>query len=192
MSIELSRSLAGHVGHQDFEHRIDHDIESLLLVFLHIVRFTCGPKGDPNREIYVNNKEFNMTQSHHEPVVENIPHLKGYDIIRLRSPEELALLLPVYWHPISEHIIKLIDIVYPHVAVPFKTGLDIRDAFKKELQSALQTCRQLEDAPHGYGVSLPYQTRMQKKRKASTQEHRRAGKSTRSKRTRPNPMKRVA
>lgn len=182
MSVELSCNLAGDLAHQGLEHRIDHDIESLLLVFLHIIQFTSGPKGNLNKDIYVNTEEFNVTQWHHEPAKQNIAHMKAIDILRLRSPDELSVLLPAYWKPIIPNIINLIDIVYPSPTVPLRTGHNIRKAFKKELEVALKKCSILEEAPHDYGTCLPYQTRMRKKRKASTQPDRRAGKSTRHKR----------
>lgn len=183
MSIKLSRNLAGDPEHQDFQHRIDHNIKSLLLVFLHIVRFTCGPKGDPSQEVYINDKELSIAQWHHKPLIEQIAHLKAMDILRLRSPQLLSQVLPAYWKPIAPNILKLIDIVYPSPTFPLKTGHNIRDTFRKELEIALQACRALEEDPHEFGTCMPYQT-LTKKRKALTQDsiQRRSGKATRGKR----------
>lgn len=186
MSIELSRNLAGDPEHRDFEHRIDHDIESLLLVFLHIVRFTCGPKGDPEKEIYVNEKELSITQWHHEPLIEQIAHHKSIDLLRLRgSIQFVSQVLPDYWKSIAPNLINLINIVYPSPTIPLKTGHNIRDAFKKELEVILEVCRSLEEDTHDFGTSMPFQTRA-KKRKALTQGSRsiqpRTSKGTHTKR----------
>ena len=83
MSVELSRNLAGDPEHHIFQHRLDHNIKSLLLVILHIVRFTCGPKGNPDKEIYVNDKELSITQWHHKPLIEQIAHHKAVDVLRV-------------------------------------------------------------------------------------------------------------
>ncbi|KJA25405.1 hypothetical protein HYPSUDRAFT_134901 [Hypholoma sublateritium FD-334 SS-4] len=183
MSIELSRYLAGDPEYTEFDHRIDHDVESLLLVFLHIVRFTCGPKGNLDQDIFINDKELNLTQWHHERKIEQIALHKCVDVLRLRSARTLAYLLPAYWKPIAPHIIKLIDIVYPVPTIPLRTGSNIHGAFRKELEATLRTCQGLEEETHQYGTSMPFQTRA-KKRKALTQgsiqQH--IGKGTQSKR----------
>ena len=177
MSVELSRYLAGDPDYTDFNHRIDHDVESLLLVFLHIVRFTCGPKGNLDEDIFVDDKELNLTQWHHESKIEQVAHHKSVDILRLRSTRTLLRLLPAYWKPIAPHIIKLIDIVYPSPTIPLRTGTDICATFRKELEATLRTCQALEEDKHQYGTSMPFQTRA-KKRKALTQgsiQHRSKG-----------------
>ena len=58
MSIELAVNMTG--DKLPFEHRMDHDIESLLHVFLHIVRFTSEPQGDPNEDIKVTVNEMRI------------------------------------------------------------------------------------------------------------------------------------
>ncbi len=80
MSIELAVNMTGEK--EEFEHRMDHDIESLLHVFLHIVRFTPGPQGDPSTDIKVTINEIRISQWHHECLVANIPQLKSLDILR--------------------------------------------------------------------------------------------------------------
>ena len=165
MSIELAVNMTG--DKLPFEHRMDHDIESLLHVFLHIVRFTSGPQGDPNEDIKVTVNEIRISQWHHESLVANIPQVKSLDILRLRDVRQMESVLPVYWRPLAPNIIRLIDIVYPQATIPMCTGKDVAVLFKQELMEALAKCRKLEEAPHRYGTTMPHQTRFPlKKRKA--------------------------
>lgn len=165
MSIELAVNMTGEK--EEFEHRMDHDIESLLHVFLHIVRFTPGPQGDPSTDIKVTINEIRISQWHHECLVANIPQLKSLDILRLRNIRQMESVLPAYWRPLAPNIIRLIDIVYPQATIPMCTGKNIATLFKQELMEALDKCHKLEETPHRYGTSMPYQTRFPpKKRKA--------------------------
>lgn len=109
MSIELSINMAG--SKAPFEHRMDHDIESLLFAFLHIVRFTSGPAGNPAEDVLIDVDEIRISQWHHDTLVANVPHVKSSDVMRLRYAEELQSVLPAYWRPLASNITNLIDIV---------------------------------------------------------------------------------
>lgn len=165
MSIELAVNMTG--AKVPFEHRMDHDIESLLHVFLHIIRFTSGPNGDPNEDVLVNINEIRISQWHHESLVANIPQVKSLDLLRLRDVREMQSVLPVYWRPLAPNLVRLIDIVYPRATIPMCTGKGIAQAFRRELMEALAKCHKMQETPHRYGTSMPYQTRvLHKKRKA--------------------------
>lgn len=170
MSIELSSKMTGS-SRAPFEHRIDHDIESLLLVLMHIVRFTPGPVGNPKHDILIQPPEFRISQWHHETFVAQIPHLKTSDLMRLRDCEDLQAVLPTYWRPIASIIVNLIDIVYPVPILPLRTGTNLFKAFRQELVNALELCQQLEETPHKYGTSMPFQTRMPPKKRKSTRDN---------------------
>ncbi|KJA27204.1 hypothetical protein HYPSUDRAFT_198478 [Hypholoma sublateritium FD-334 SS-4] len=169
MSIELSINMTG--NKVPFEHRMDHDVESLFLAFLHIVRFTPGPAGDPGEDILVTPNEIRISQWHHDTLVANIPHVKGSDILRLRDPDEMASVLPKYWRPLAPNVIRLIDIVYPQVTIPLRTGKNISELFKQELNNILAECHKLEDTPHRYGTCMPYQTRFPLRKRKAIQDN---------------------
>lgn len=168
MSIELGTNMEN--PELDFEHRIDHDIESLFLVFLHLVRFTSGPIGNPTEDIYENTLEIKITQWHHDPLISNIPHLKTSDILRLRIPGVLPAILPKYWLPITANIVNLIDIVYPEPTIPLKTGNNIYRAFRAEMEKIFELCRTLEETPHNFGTCMPYQTQTPLKKRKAVEE----------------------
>ncbi|KJA13533.1 hypothetical protein HYPSUDRAFT_209461 [Hypholoma sublateritium FD-334 SS-4] len=150
MSIELSINMTG--NKVPFEYRMDHDMESLFLEFLHIVRFTPGPTGNPGEDILVMPNEIRISQWHHDTLVANIPHVKGSDILRLHDPDKMASVLPKYWSPLAPNVIKLINIIYPQVTIPLCTGKNISKLFKQELNNILAECHKLEDTPHRYGT----------------------------------------
>ncbi|KJA13142.1 hypothetical protein HYPSUDRAFT_149871 [Hypholoma sublateritium FD-334 SS-4] len=168
MSIELAINMSGQKV--PFEHRMDHDIESLLHVFLHIVRFTSGPQGDPSKDILVTLNEIRISQWHHETLVANVPHVKSLDILRLREIHEMESVLPDYWRPLAPNVIRLIDIVYPRASIPLRTGKNVASLFKRELMDTLAKCRKLEDTVHRYGTSMPYQTRFPLKKRKVVQD----------------------
>ncbi|KIJ90160.1 hypothetical protein K443DRAFT_47013, partial [Laccaria amethystina LaAM-08-1] len=85
------------------EHRLEHDLESMLLVILHIVRFTCGPTANPSAEV---KQDFNIAIWHYE----HTPHLiKGYKRLDIHNmciePERF---ITNYWNPIASQITMLI------------------------------------------------------------------------------------
>lgn len=168
MSIELSINMTG--KKVPFEHRMDHDIESLFLAFLHIVRFTPGPAGNPGEDILATSNEIRISQWHHETLVSNVPHLKASDILRLRDIEQLEEVLPEYWRPFASNIVKLIDAVYPQPGLPLNTGKNISQLFRQELVNALEKSRELEETPHRYGTSMPHQTRFPLKKRKIIQD----------------------
>jgi len=102
MSIELMQPS------QPPEHWLEHDLESMLLVILHIACFTCGPTANLIGEV---KSSFTISLWHHEPVVALVMERKKLDIFQLRK--DMDKYITKYWHPIAPYLSMLIDIIYP-------------------------------------------------------------------------------
>lgn len=157
MSVEIQPDFSRDLD-SPFQHRVDHDLESLFLVLLHIVRFTSGPAGDPKKDIISNKLEVRISQWHHEQLEPEIPHTKSSDLLRLRSAKDIKSVLPKYWSPFTANIANLSKIVYPQKTIPLRTGVDIFTVFRQELVNFLEACKEIEEVPHSYGVTMPFQS----------------------------------
>ena len=152
MSIELMQPP------EPVEHRLEHDLESVLLVILHILRFTRGPTANPVDE--GKPRCFNIAIWHHEPAVELIKRHKICDITDWRkNPEAFNT---NYWKPIAPFLPKLIDIIYPQdVGV---TGPATCRSFNEVLTAARDYCKTLQEVTSNYAAFVT------KKRKGSAQD----------------------
>ena len=56
------------------------------------------------------------------------------------------------------NIANLSKIVYPQKTIPLRTGVDIFTVFRQELVNFLEACKEIEEVPHSYGVTMPFQS----------------------------------
>jgi hypothetical protein len=131
------------------EHRLEHDLESMLLVILHIVRFTCGPTANPSAEV---KQDFNIAIWHYE----HTPHLiKGYKRLDIHNmciePERF---ITNYWNPIASQITMLINLIYPgglhKKQHEMLTGPATCKSFKEILVAARDVCEGLQEQTPNY------------------------------------------
>ena len=152
MSIELM------LPPEPVEHRLEHDLKSVVLVILHILRFTWEPTANPVDE----GKPccFKLAIGHHEPAVELIKQHKICDITQWRKNPEAFI--TNYWKPIAPFLPKLIDIIYPQgVGV---TGPATCRLFNEVLTAARDYCKTLQEVTSNYAAFVT------KKRKGSTRD----------------------
>lgn len=149
------------------EHRLEHDLESLCLVFLHIARFTCGPIGNPIGEL---KNSYCISKWHHEHVAEVMKSLKKVDLFELRKKPEAYV--SDYWAPIASYITDLLDIIYPGSDFEMKTGTDTCKQFKAVLIAARDHCNILGETPTNYAAFTPTRKRPRTKSSAQDQEER--------------------
>lgn len=151
MSIELLQAYSNNTI-SDFVHRIDHDLESLFLVFLHIVRFTYGPSATEEDKICSASSQLFISQWHHETLTSNLPFLKRGDIdhiLRETMPEKLVV---KYWAPVAPFLKRFIDIIYTKGGVLPATSHGIAARFRETLVAVLDVCRDLEEKIPNYGA----------------------------------------
>ncbi|KJA22489.1 hypothetical protein HYPSUDRAFT_122095, partial [Hypholoma sublateritium FD-334 SS-4] len=85
-------------------HRLAHDLESLCMVLIHIVRFSCGPIGTNKGKI--NRKTYRVSQWHHESDMQALEDYKKMDLKEIAENPELYV--NGYWAPIASFIGKLL------------------------------------------------------------------------------------
>lgn len=153
MSIDLMNPL------QPVEHRLEHDLESVCLVLLHIARFTCGPAGNPIGEV---KKSYCISQWHHEHVIELMKRDKKVDVFEIRKNP--AAFISDYWTPIAPFITKLLDVVYPGSdRFEMTPGRATCKTFREVLVAARNHCKgEPENAPN-YAAFLPSRKRSRTK-----------------------------
>jgi len=169
MSIELMQPP------QPLEHRLAHDLESVLLVILHIARFTCGPTADPIDEV---KSSFNISLWHHEPVVELVKRSKVTDIFDMH--ENPTKFITEYWNPIDHYLIKLINLIYPGIhRCDMATGPATCKLFKEVLVAARDHCEGLQEQTPNYAAFMTNRKRKSKAQdRGKTKQLRRPGKDT--------------
>jgi len=148
---------------QPLEHRLVHDLESVLLVILHIAHFTCGPTADPINEV---KSSFNISLWHHEPVVKLVKRSKVTDIFNMH--ENLTKFITKYWNPIDHYLIKLINLIYPGIHQhDMVTGPATCKSFKEVLVAAWDHCEGLQEQTLNYTAFMTNQ-----KHKSKAQDRR--------------------
>jgi hypothetical protein len=169
MSIELMEPL------QPLEHRLEHDLESVLMVILHIARFTCGPTGDAINEV---KSSFNISLWHHEPVVGLVKRNKEADIFDIH--ENPTNFITEYWNPIGHYLIKLIDLIYPGIRQRvMAAGPATCKSFKEVLVAARDHCEGLQEQTANYAAFTSNRKRKSKAQdRGKTKQLRRPKKDT--------------
>lgn len=92
-------------------HRLSHDLESLCMVLIHIVRFSYGPIG--TIKVALNPPTRRVSQWHHEDDLEVLEDNKKLDLKAL--VEKPGRFINGYWAPIIPHMQELIKLVYPGI-----------------------------------------------------------------------------
>ena len=128
-------------------HRLAHDLESLCMVLIHIVRFLRGPIGTNKGQ--VNQKTYRVSQWHHESDMHALEDYKKLDLKEIAEHPELYV--NSYWEPIAPFISKLIYLVYPGIATNdmYSTSLKHQE-FKNLLIAARNHCSTLGEVPYNY------------------------------------------
>ena len=146
ISVELTRPKKSCVR------ELRHDLESVILVLLHLVRFTCGPPSASVGEVKVSHR---IAQWHHEFDIDVLKDKKQIDILNVHeSPAEY---LTEYWAPIAPYIRELIEVVYGTgdlLAREVKSQATC-ETFKAVLVRALEHCQTLSETPVSYPPIQP-------------------------------------
>lgn len=138
------------------EHRLSHDLESLCLVLIHIIRFTSGPTG-----ISVGNtipEPHRVAQWHHEANIAILQDAKKMDLKMISDKPEAFI--TDYWAPIAPYITKLLNVIYPGLAsLDMDSSAVTGEAFKSVLIEARDHCAKLSEMIPNYAAitenSLP-------------------------------------
>lgn len=95
------------------KHKLSHDLESLFLVFLHIMRFLSSPRGDIEAD---NDGELKhqISRWHHEPSPNILFSDKRADLLDIFiNPEGY---ITEYWRPVAPYLKELFTAVYPDIS----------------------------------------------------------------------------
>lgn len=160
------------------QHQLTHDLESLFLVFLHVIRFLSAPSrdiaGDNNRK-----KTHQIARWHHEPDVEIMFTDKKSDLRDLYIKPELYI--TEYWRPIAPYLKRLFEAMYPDIQALYTTYTSsiTVDQFVSILTEARDHCDKLSEKGINYARVL---APAQKKRPSTTDLHA-GGKAKKSRKT---------
>lgn len=109
----MSLSLSSPTRTAEVQHKLAHDLESLFLVFLHIMRFLSSPRGDiesdRNRE-----KTHHISRWHHEPSEKIMFSDKKSDLLEIYIDPETYI--TQYWRPVAPYLKELFEAVYPDLS----------------------------------------------------------------------------
>ncbi len=128
-------------------HHLAHDLESLCMVLIHIVRFSHGPIGTNKGQ--VNQKTYQVFQWHHKSDIQALEDYKKLDLKEIAENPELYF--NSYWAPIVQFISQLIHFVFPGIATNNmdSTSLKHQD-FRNVLVAARNHCASLNEIPYNY------------------------------------------
>ncbi|KAF9482353.1 hypothetical protein BDN70DRAFT_801610 [Pholiota conissans] len=127
-------------------HQLKHDLESVFLVLLNIVRLTWGP-GATGDECKVK-PHFRISQWHHERSVERLKDLKEMDVRHVcKDPMPY---LTDYWAPIAPFMQRFHDVFYPVARVTESQA--VYDAFKAVLIDAQNFCKTILEFVPNYAA----------------------------------------
>lgn len=128
-------------------HRLAHDLESLCLVLIHIVRFSRGPIGINKGQ--VNQKTYRVSQWHHESDMQALEDYKKLDLKEIAEHPEVYV--NSYWAPIAPFISQLIYLVYPGITTNDMDSTSLKhQEFKDVLIAARNYCSTLKEVPYNY------------------------------------------
>lgn len=146
------------------EHRLSHDLESLCMVLIHIVRFTCGPAGTSVGAIKTSHR---VSQWHHE---ENVTFLKDAKKLDLKEIfDNPGDYISDYWAPITPYISSLLNTVYPGLETLDMNSRELDSgAFKSILINARNHCATLSEPAANYAAFNPPAVPSARKRSRST------------------------
>lgn len=130
-------------------HRLSHDLESLCMILIHIVRFSYGPIGTINGT--PNEQTNRISQWHHESDIETLEDNKKMDLKAIaENPERY---INGYWAPIVPYIQKLLYLVYPSIATNNMDSTALmHQEFKNVLISARDYCCKIPDFSYNYAA----------------------------------------
>ena len=109
----MSLSISDPENSAKVKHQLAHDLESLFLTFLHIVRFLSAPRGDIESD---NDRpdHLQIAQWHHEASQAFLFSDKKADLLDVYA--EPKTYVTQYWHPIIPYLKKLFEAVYPDLS----------------------------------------------------------------------------
>lgn len=130
-------------------HRLSHDLESLCMVLIHIVRFSYGPIGTTHGA--ENSATFRVSQWHQESNVEALEDQKKMDLKAIvEKPERY---INGYWAPIIPYIQQLLYLVYPGIITNNMDSTSLtHKAFKDVLIAARDHCSTTPDVSYNYAA----------------------------------------
>jgi hypothetical protein len=88
-------------------HKLRHDLQSVALVFLHIVRFLGGPVGVTVGDIL---RSHCVAQWHHEHNITIMKDQNNGDIRLIRKNP--AAHVSQYWHPLATYVAQLLTLAF--------------------------------------------------------------------------------
>ncbi|KJA13936.1 hypothetical protein HYPSUDRAFT_150995 [Hypholoma sublateritium FD-334 SS-4] len=109
----MSLSMTDPANLAKVKHQLAHDLESLFLVFLHIVRFLSAPRGDIESD---NDRpqRLQIARWHHEASQAFIFSDKKADLLEVYA--EPQTYVTQYWHPVIPYLKKLFEAIYPDLS----------------------------------------------------------------------------
>lgn len=131
------------------EHRLSHDLESLCMVLLHIVRFMSGPvSASVTKPLFESNR---VLQWHAEVNINILRDLKRVDLQEMAKRPEVYI--TKYWAPIAPYITKLLKTIYPRVVeLKLDSSTLTKEAFKSVLVKACDHCVKLSKIIPNYAA----------------------------------------
>ena len=144
-------------------HRMDHDLESVCYVLLHIVRFSLGPVGT---RIGGTRKSHRVAWWHHQRDIKVIKDNKVLDMQKIiKHPERY---LSEYWRPVAPYIVKILKL-FPakkeHVSDAKINSIYTK--FRQNLVDAISHCQILNETPFPYAAFGPDEPTPTESRKRS-------------------------
>ncbi len=132
-------------------HRMDHDLESVCYVLLHIVRFSLGPVGT---RLGGTRKSHRVAWWHHTRDIKVIKDNKGLDRKKIiKHPERY---LSDYWRPVAPYVKKILKLFPAKKEHVSDAKIDsIYTKFRQHLVDALNHCRTLNETPFPYAAFGP-------------------------------------
>lgn len=127
--------------------RLDHDLESVCYVLLHIVRFTTGPVGT---KIGTSRKSHRVAWWHHERDVKVIKDNKVMDMAKIiKHPERY---ISEYWRPAVPFIKEMLKL-FPTKGTPSDASMnDCYQKFRNILVRARDFCNGIDEQAFNYAA----------------------------------------
>lgn len=167
----------------EVRHQLSHDLESLFLVFLHVVRFLSAPKGDNTHD---NNRvqTHQISRWHHEASPTIMFTDKKSDLRDIFIDPKSYI--TDYWLPIAPYLKELFEAVYPDIGALFTAqGSSVTTSqFVAILTKARKHCENLHEQPINYAaISASPSTANRKRRSTDPNPGRKAKRSRKARAT---------
>ncbi len=149
----MSLSISDPKNSAQVKHQLAHDLESLFLVFLHIVRFLSAPRGD-NEDDNNRSQHLQIARWHHEEKPAFLFSNKKADLLDVYAEPETYI--SQYWHPVIPYLKKLFKAVYPDLSFMDRdySSPITPEAFVSILSQARDFCLTLKENSLNYAVIL--------------------------------------